>query len=105
MEEERSTVDPTIGVSDLLGAYQRTRLVGTIKKRRELASRICDNISRLCGFCCDSEYVNIRSCSNTRIHSTMCTPGDVSCSYWQIGIVPGEQAADMHSRELSTVQM
>ena len=35
-EEERSTVDPTIGVSDLLGAYQRTRLVGTIKRRRKL---------------------------------------------------------------------
>ena len=34
-EEERSTVDPTIGVSDLLGAYQRTRLVGTIKKKEE----------------------------------------------------------------------
>ena len=71
MEEERSTVDPTIGVSDLLGAYQRTRLVGTIKRRRELASRICDNISRLCGFCCDSEYVNIH-CAVIRTYIQQC---------------------------------
>jgi hypothetical protein len=89
-EEERSPRDVS---ENSAGRYD--------KKEKEIASRICDNISRLCGFCCDSEYVDIRSCSNTHIHSTMYTPGDVSCYYWQIGIVP-EQAADMHSREPST---